>query len=152
MSWQTTVEAQRYPPTFTERTGRTYTCYAPHRFTHQIVPVVGTNGRAAGFWGYATYNNTGWPVIIFDVSQLSRLPDIVIRFTYYHECAHLRLQTRNEIKANCAALQEMRKNGDLSKRGEEIVEEVTRSLGPLGPQYGGSGQAFWDATLRCAGR
>lgn len=146
------VFAQGYPPTYVEPSGLSRTCYAPHARTGQIVPVAGVNGTAGGYWGYATYNNSGWPVIIFDVSKLSVVPKIVVRFTYYHECAHLSEPTQSEIMANCIALLEMRRNGDLSAQGEAIVEKSTRSLGTLQPQYGGSGDAFWNATLQCAGK
>jgi hypothetical protein len=148
-SWPTS--AQGFPPTYTGRSGLSRTCYAPHAQTGQIVPVAGVNGSADGYWGFATYNNYGWPVIIFDLEPLSKVPEIVVRFTYYHECAHLATPTKNEIQANCIALKQMRRNGDLSAKDEAIVGEVTRSLGKLKPQYGDSGIAFWDATLQCAG-
>lgn len=148
-SWQ--ALAQRYPPTYEEPGGLSLTCYAPHARTGQSVPVAGINGSAGGFWGFATYNNAGWPVIIFDMGPLSRVPEIVVRFTYYHECSHLAGPTSDEIEANCVALKKMRRNGHLSQRGEAVVEETTRSLGRLPPQYRGSGNAFWDATLECAG-
>src|SRR3546814_807124 len=80
--------AQGYPPTYREPDGRTWTCLAPHLVTGQYVPVAGINGYAHGFWGLATHNGSGWPVIIFDVAQLQHLPPILVRFVYYHECAH----------------------------------------------------------------
>ena len=149
--WPILGLAQRHPPTYREPDGRTWTCYAPHGRTGHIVPVAGMNGFAGGFWGFATYNAQGWPTIIFDVSQLGRFPVIVARFTYYHECAHLSLPTTDEIRANCEGLRQMRTNGDISRRQEDQLRRLHYSLGPLGPQYGGSGRVLWDRTIQCAG-
>ena len=137
--------------TYREPNGRSWTCYAPHAQTGQIVPVVGMNGNAAGFWAFATYDATGWPTIIFDVSQLRNLPLIAVRYTYYHECAHLSIPTRDEIEANCVALINMRDNNDISPHQEDILRQVHYSLTVLPPQYGGNGRVFWDATIDCAG-
>ena len=146
-----TVRSQGYPPTYVEPNGRNWTCDAPHAATGDTVPVAGVNGNAGGFWGFATYNAAGWPVIIFDVAQLRNLPLIVVRFTYYHECAHLVVPTTDEVEANCEGLINMRANGDISPAKENVVKQVHYSLPVLGPRYGGSGKAFWDATIQCAG-
>lgn len=141
--------AQGYPPTYREPNGRTWTCYAPHNYTRQRVPVAGINGNAGGFWGLATYNPWGWPMIIFDVNILPRLPAIVKRLVYYHECAHLSLPTLDEVRANCEGLRRMRGNGDISPSQEDELRNIFYSLGSLPPQYGGSGKVFWDNTMRC---
>ena len=137
--------------TYHERSGRTWTCYAPHRYTGEIVPVYGQNGHAGGFWAVANYTNTGWPIIIFDVQELRQYPEIVVRYTYYHECAHLSIPTTDEIEANCVGLLNMRENNDVSPHEEKILRKVHYSLPFLPPQYGGSGRVFWDATIDCAG-
>ena len=114
-----------------------------------MVPVAGINGPANGFWAYATYNGMGWPTIIFDVSQIAQLPRIVWRFVYFHECAHLTIPTSNEVTANCEALKQMRAEGEIDDRGERTVQRLMESLPTLPPQYGGSGRAFWRATMEC---
>lgn len=143
------AEAQM-PPTYMEP-GLQLTCTARHQFNGQPVPVAGINGHAGGFWGFATYNAAGWPIMIFDVSQLRQHPIFVARFIYYHECAHLAEETRNEVEANWKGLIAMRAAGHISANEEASLGQITRSLGPLGPQYGGSGQALWAATMACAG-
>ena len=143
--------AQNNPPTYQEPSGRTWICHAPHLATGENVPVAGVNGYAGGFWGYATFNSQGWPVIIFDVNQLRRYPLIVARYTYYHECAHLKLPTTDEVLASCEGLQRMRNNGDITQADERILRDVHYSLQILGPQYGGSGKVFWDNIIECAG-
>ncbi len=139
------------PPTYSEPSGLSLTCYAPHAATGQVVPVRGMNGNAGGFWGFATYDHSGWPTIIFDVAQLIRLPFIVTRFTYYHECAHLTIPTKDEVVANCVGLKNMRRAGHIDRQGEATIGRVMNSLPYLPPQYGGSGGAYWQATLQCAG-
>lgn len=141
--------AAQQAPTFIEPGGRSHTCYARHAVTGQVVPVVGVNGNAGGFMGYATYDPTGWPTIIFDVAQLSSQPPIMWRFIYYHECAHLEIPTTDEVRANCAALLQMRNRENMTPYEEQIIASSVMSRPVLPPQYGGSGTAFWNATMRC---
>jgi hypothetical protein len=141
------------PPTYVDPDGvLQLTCRAPHRATGQLVPVLGVNGYANGFWGFATYNAAGWPTIIFDAAQLSGLPSIVARYVYYHECAHLTVPTTNEFMASCQGLKAMRHRGHITTSQEETLRRVHYSLPSLGPQYGGSGRALWEGTVACAGR
>lgn len=139
-----------YAQTYNDPAGFSLTCMAKNLQTNQIVPVVGTNGNANGHWGFATYAANGWPVIIFDAGQLSKMHPIMARFTYYHECAHLSVPTWDEVKASCIGLKNMRKAGHVSQNEEEIIGEITKSVGPLPPKYLGSGAALWKATLQCA--
>jgi hypothetical protein len=148
----TNAQPPLYSPTYLDPlTSRGYTCFARTLNGQLELPVPGMNDDGIPYWGYATYNQSGLPFILFNISRLSQYPAIVTRFTYYHECAHLQIPTSNEIDANCTALRNMRANGDLTAREEELVEMATRSTGILAPQYGGSGDAFWDATIACAG-
>ena len=147
----TILPPNSFAQTYSEPSGKSWTCYAPHAKNGKRVPVYGMNGYAAGFWAIATYNNEGWPMIVFDVSKLRALPMVAIRYTYYHECAHLSLPTRDEIRANCVGLINMRKNNDILPREEAILREVHYSLNVLPRQYGGNGRVFWDATIKCAG-
>jgi hypothetical protein len=137
--------------TYTDPSGFSLTCTAAHAQTGEIVPVIGVNGYAGGHWGLATYRGDGWPVMIFDVSQLMNMPPIMTRFTYYHECAHLAVPTWDEVRANCIGLNNMRLAGHISKSEEQIVAQITSAVGPLPQKYGGSGLAFWEATVQCAG-
>ena len=146
------TDAQTYDaPTYREPSGRTWTCYAPHGYTWEIVPVLGQNGYVGGFWGFASYTNTGWPVITFDAQQLRQYPLILARFVYYHECAHLSIPTLDEIEANCEALINMRQNNDISPDEENILRDVYYSLPPFLLRDGRNGRALWDATIACAG-
>ncbi len=123
------------------------------------VPVVKENDlRSFGYSDYVPYGGysnwnfaTGRPFIYLNHTILSKYPPIVTRFVFYHECAHLTVWTHDEITANCVALKTIRAAGDLSLRDEAKLREHHYGLGVLDVSLGGSGRAFWDATVRCAG-
>lgn len=94
----------------------------------------------------------GSPVIVFDRFILrgfrDRLP-LAADFVFFHECAHIRRQTRDEIEANCHALLEARATGVLDPAGEAALENFHVRLGRLPLRYGGNGARFWASTLAC---
>lgn len=142
--------AKADPPTYSEPDGMARTCYAVHERTKELVAVVGIKDDAYGFYGYSMYNDAGWPVIILDAKRLAKQPQIISRFTYYHECAHLATPMSDEVMANCIALKKMRANGDLTPDEEQLVANFVISFDKLKGEYLGSGKKFWDATLKCA--
>lgn len=144
------ISADAAPPTYTEPGGLARTCYAAHERTGEIVAVIGIKDYANGYYGFSTYNDAGWPVIILDADRLSRQPQIISRFTYYHECAHLSAPTPDEVMANCIALKTMRQNGDLSQDEEGVIANFVTSFDKLQDEYLGNGKNYWAATLKCA--
>lgn len=128
--------------------------------THKVdVPLVKQNDmRSWGYpdwamhsWAYSDWDPSGRPFIWLNYTKLSEFPPIVTRFTFYHECAHLIMRTSDEIIANCAGLERMRAAGDLSLRDEATIRENHYDMGALDIRYRGSGKAYWNATIRCAG-
>jgi hypothetical protein len=77
-----------------------------------------------------------------------RLP-LAADFVFFHECAHLRRQTRDEIEANCHALLEARAIGLVDAAAEKELETFHQRLGRLPLRYGGNGTRFWASTLAC---
>jgi|RhiMetdeSRZDD1v2_1073273.scaffolds.fasta_scaffold629992_2 hypothetical protein len=127
-------------------------CYArPKSGGGAPVLVKGYIDNALRFWGYSTWDGAGHPIMIFNLGVLSRLPPIMARFTFYHECAHLTLRTSDEVQASCEGLKQMRAKRELSVADEAIVKQEHYRISGLGPQYLGSGRALWDATVACAG-
>lgn len=123
-------------------------CQAMHGISGAVVPVQQMPGPSA-FWAHAAWMPNGWPTITYGPTYYS-LPPIMQRFTYFHECAHLVLRTSNEFVANCRALQLMQAQG-LTSQEENFIANFHANVGPLSPQYGGSGVAFWANTLNvCA--
>lgn len=124
-------------------------CMARHA-NGALVPVRERAGPSM-FWAHAAWDPDGWPAITYG-PPFFQLPPIMQRLTVLHECAHLVERTSNEFLANCKALSILREQG-LSEEDEQYIAQFHVQIGPLGPQYGGSGAAFWAGTLRiCRGR
>ena len=122
-------------------------CVAQHA-NGQLVPVRERPGPSM-FWAHSSWDMDGWPAITYG-PPFFRLPPIMQEFTKFHECAHLAEQTTDEFQANCSALRAMRSRG-LSQQQENFIANFHRNIGPIGPQYGGSGVAFWQGTLQACG-
>lgn len=124
-------------------------CVARHA-NGSMVPVRERAGPSM-FWAHASMDPDGWPAITYGPPYF-QLPPIMQRLTVLHECAHLVERTSNEFFANCKALSIMRQQG-LSAEDEQYIAQFHIQIGPLGPQYGGSGAAFWAGTQQmCQGR
>ena len=90
------------------------------------------------------------PVIQLDSERLAKLPPKLQIFFFMHECAHLVTKSPNEVAANCLALKVARQNG-LTREIEAEIGKFHYTLGLMPAQFGGSGKAYWDATMQCAG-
>lgn len=117
-----------------------HTCVARNWHTGQFNQVRQRSGPS-NFWAHADWDADGTPAITYGPAyyNLSRL---MKSFTSVHECGHLVLATRNEFAANCFALKHL----DLDEDELEEIGKIHNQLGRLGPQYGGSGAAFWAGT------
>ena len=136
--------------TYIGPSGKTWTCYAPHKKTGEIVPVKGVKVHFFPAASGTIYDGAGWPIIVFNRFELNRYPPVVELFAYHHECAHLTLPTTHEVLANCEGLLAMRRSGDITPALEATLRDTHYSFTELDLQYGGSGPAFWDATVGCA--
>ncbi len=125
-------------------------CMAPHAMTKQIVQAYEAPGPSQ-FWAHAAWNQAGWPTITYG-PLFFQLPPLMQEFTKIHECMHLSIPTGNEFLANCKALLHMRQAG-LTIDQENYIRDYHHlpTLQILGMQYGGSGAAFWQQTMMCAG-
>lgn len=77
--------------------------------------------------------------IVWNAQKLAALPAVVHDFLFFHECAHAKVPTTDEVQANCTGLIDMRAAG----RAGFAVE--TR----LAAFYGAAND-YWKNTLRCA--
>lgn len=95
----------------------------------------------------------GRPRIVIDTpvaeSMRAKLP-LARDFMFFHECAHIRRDTRDEVEANCEALAEMRRRGLVDAAGEAALGAFHERMGRLPLKYGGSGRVFWADTLACS--
>ena len=105
----------------------------------------------AGFIGFTHLDaGTGW-VIDWNMLMLSSVPAYEHDFVFFHECAHAKSRSIDELQANCLGLLDMRAAGRAGKAVEAKLTAYHRRLGYMGPQYGLS-RDFWARTLACANR
>ncbi len=86
----------------------------------------------------AERTGTGWR-ITWNVERFRPLPPEVRDFLFFHECAHARVPTDNELEANCMGLVHMREAG----RAGPAFEARLRRYFPADSEY-------WNETFRCA--
>ncbi len=103
---------------------------------------------------YANWDAYGNPYIAYGPRYYQLQSSLLRQFMQLHECAHHQSAGGDEIMANCMALVTLRRNA-LSANQESAIAQwhITYDsiYGPIGAQYGGSGAAFWQLTLQCAG-
>jgi hypothetical protein len=91
-----------------------------------------------GYTGITAPAQSGYQ-ITWNVKKLNSLPAVVHDFIFFHECAHARIPTSDELQANCAGLKDMRAAG----RAGFAVEAKLAAFYGLGNDY-------WARTLKCA--
>ena len=67
------------------------------------------------------------------------LPPEVRDYLFFHECAHAKVPTQDEVEANCAGLKDMRAAG---RAGLAVEARLAAFYGP--------GSKYWADTLKCA--
>ncbi len=121
---------------FTFADGKSASCVAGGKTVEEVETEPGQAGL--GFTGKAVRIPSGFQ-IIWNVEKLKALPPEVHDYIFFHECAHARVPTADEIQANCVGLQDMRAAGRAGLTAESR----------LGAFYG-PGSAYWAYTLKCA--
>ncbi len=102
-----------------------------------------------GFIGFTHLDpGIGW-TIDWNGLMLSSAPSYAHDFIFFHECAHAKSGTFDEVKANCLGLLDMRAAGRAGMAIEAKLAIYHRRLGYMGPEYG-QGSEFWAKTLACA--
>jgi hypothetical protein len=86
-----------------------------------------------------TFEDAAEPRIAWNRAKLAALPPVMHDYIFFHECAHLRVPTRDEIRANCAGLKDMRAAG---RAGTAVEAEIAAFYGPRND--------YWAKTLLCA--
>jgi hypothetical protein len=103
----------------------------------------------AGYIGFTHLDaGSGW-VIDWNMLMLSSVPAEEHDFVFFHECAHAKSGSFDELQANCLGLLDMRASGRAGKAVEARLAAYHRRLGYMGPQYGLS-RDFWARTVTCA--
>lgn len=118
-------------------------------------PVGTTHPALGGSAAVVRRHPDGSARMIFDRFVMQRIADrsrLAADLVFYHECAHVRLHTDDEIEANCEAVREMRAVGYLDDEGYAALTAWHESMGRVAPRYGGNGKVFWQRTEACLAR
>ncbi len=123
---------------FTFADGATMRCIADGVEVPEVVPPPDDPFYKASRIGLVTREG-GRLRIVWNAQRLAVLPPEVRDFIFFHECAHARIPTEDELTANCAGLIDMRAAG---RAGREF-ERRLRAYFPADSVY-------WNETFRCA--
>lgn len=121
---------------FTFSDGTNATCIARGETVPEYAPPPGT--EVMNFTGRTVKVGSGYQ-IIWNAQKLAALPPAMHDLLFFHECAHAKVPTTDEVAANCAGLRDMRAAG----RAGLAVEAKLAAF------YGAT-NGYWVNTLRCA--
>lgn len=121
---------------FTFADGTSAICVARGEAVPEYRPPPGT--EAINFTGRTVKVGSSYQ-IVWNAQKLAALPPDVHDYLFFHECAHAKLPTTDEVTANCAGLKDMRAAG----RAGFAVEARLAAF------YGATND-YWKNTLRCA--
>ena len=121
---------------FTFADGTSTSCIARGETVPEYSPPPGT--EAIAFTG-RTFKVGSSYQIVWNAQKLAALPPEVHDYLFFHECAHAKVPTTDEVQANCEGLKDMRAAG----RAGFAVEAKLAAF------YGATND-YWKNTLRCA--
>jgi hypothetical protein len=129
--------------------GSSATCRSGGSVVQDIAAPPGHVIYQSGYTGM-TLPTPGGTTIFWNPAKLAALPREAHDFIFFHECAHARVPTSDEVVANCEGLKAMRAAGRSGAQVEATLATYHAALGYMGPRYG-NGADYWAKTLRCAG-
>jgi hypothetical protein len=121
---------------FTFSDGTSASCVARGETVPEYAPPPGA--EVMNFTGTTVKVGSGYQ-IIWNAQKLAVLPPAMHDLLFFHECAHAKVPTTDEVQANCAGLKDMRAAG----RAGFAVEAKLAAF------YGAT-NGYWVSTLRCA--
>ena len=123
---------------FTFADGTHVDCVAGGQPVAEVDGVPGDETHKLGRTAMVTAIGSGYQ-ITWNATKLNSLPAAVHDFIFFHECAHARVPTQDELKANCVGLKEMRAAG---RAGFAVETKLAAFYGPR--------SAYLESTLKCA--
>jgi hypothetical protein len=121
---------------FTFSDGTSANCMARGELVPEYSPSPGT--EVMNYTGRTVRVGSGYQ-IVWNAQKLAALPPVVHDYLFFHECAHARVPTTDEVEANCAGLKDMRAAG---RAGVAVEARLAAFYGP--------NNGYWMNTLRCA--
>lgn len=104
-------------------------CIAKHLDTGKVVivktsPAIKSKNVATAQWPL------GYPTIVIDNSAFLKLPKNARQFVYYHECAHLKFNIKDEFETDCKALELIKEKHKITKiQTRKLVETLVKEFG-----------------------
>ena len=130
------LAAAQHAGAFTFSDGTSATCVARGETVPEYAPPPGT--EVMTFTGKTVKVGSGYQ-IVWNAPKLASLPPAMHDLLFFHECAHAKVPTTDEVEANCVGLKDMRAAG----RAGLAVEAKLAAF------YGAT-NGYWVNTLRCA--
>ena len=121
---------------FTFSDGTSASCVARGETVPEYAPPPGA--EVMTFTGKTVKVGSGYQ-IVWNAQKLAALPPEIHDLLFFHECAHAKIPTTDEVQANCVGLKDMRAAG----RAGLAVEAKLAAF------YGAT-NGYWVSTLRCA--
>lgn len=121
---------------FTFSDGASASCVARGETVPEYAPPPGT--EVMNFTGKTVKVGSGYQ-IVWNAQKLASLPPAIHDLLFFHECAHAKVPTTDEVEANCVGLRDMRAAG----RAGLAVEAKLAA-------FYGANNGYWVSTLRCA--
>jgi hypothetical protein len=121
---------------FTFSDGTSASCVARGETVPEYAPPPGT--EVMNFTAQTVKVGSGYQ-IVWNAQKLAALPPAMHDLLFFHECAHAKIPTPDEVEANCVGLKDMRAAG----RAGLAVEARLAAF------YGAT-NGYWISTLRCA--
>ncbi len=136
---------------FTFRDGSLGECVTSEGVAHEREHPADDPSAPHGYIGFTHREpGPGW-TIDWNLLLLASTPDVEHDFVFFHECAHARTGTLDELEANCVGLVDMRAAGRAGREVEARLAAYHRRQGYLGEPYG-IARDFWARTVACANR
>jgi hypothetical protein len=143
--------APAWSAAFTFSDGSVGECMTSEGVAHEREHPADDPSAPRGFIGFTHHDPaSGW-TIDWNLLLLTSAPDVEHDFVFFHECAHARTGTRDELEANCVGLVDMRAAGRAGREVEARLGAYHRRQGYLGEPYGVS-RDYWARTMACANR
>ena len=136
---------------FTFKDGRVGECVTSEGVAREREHAADDPYAPRGYIGVTHHEpGTGW-TIDWNLLLLASAPDDEHDFVFFHECAHARTGTLDELEANCVGLVDMRRAGRAGPAVEARLAAHHRRQGFLGEPYG-IAREYWARTVACANR
>jgi hypothetical protein len=130
------LAAAQHAGAFTFSDGTSASCVARGETVPEYAPPPAT--EVMNFTGKTVKVGSGYQ-IVWNAQKLAAVPSAIHDLLFFHECAHAKVPTIDEVQANCVGLKDMRAAG---RAGLAVEAQLAA--------FYGATNGYWVSTLRCA--